>query len=400
MKELIDNDFYILHVDDALGMGPEKVAVIVYLYYEDGLDWYIDMLRKIPDGIDIYVFTSNPTVRDKVREEFINRGGFDIALKNNRGRDVSALLVSSKELFFKYDFICFLHDKDSKEETKKLECEIWVKSMWENLIYSSGYIDRVIDVLKNNKVGLLVPVIDIGKKRSVTHKNNWSGNYDNVIELLKRLDCKCEISEKVSPFSIGTMFWCNTKALRKLVSYGWKEEDFCEEPMPDDGTISHAIERCFSYVVEDAGYKSASVMSDVFCSRYINKLNDYLMSSLEIVEKAFAIRTPDKVDGYMENVEKLSTFIKDHKSIYLYGAGRMGRVCLSTMITFLDYSPDGFIDQNKAGTYYHGIKVYALEEVAKVEGAGIIISVSTKFSDEVKHILEDAGIKDYLAIYD
>lgn len=396
-----DNKYLVLQSDkEYTVLSSEKVAVIAYLYYEEGLDYYLHLLSNVPEYIDLFLITSNPWVEEKVKSFFSYREGCSVVLKNNRGRDISALLVSSKEILCNYSYICFLHDKKEKSEDDRYDFTIWTKSMWENLIYSKGYINRVIDILAKNELGLLVPVLDIGRKKSLSHGNTWFGNYDNTVSLLKRLGCNSNISRDVYPFSIGTMFWCNTKALKKLIDHEWREEDFCEEPMPGDGTISHAIERSFPYVVADAGYEYAAIMTDVFSRDYFNKVNHYLVTSLDIVERAFSVREPKDIYDFDSKIEKLSTFIKDHKSIYLYGAGRMGRVCLSTMITFLDYSPDGFIDQNKAGTNYHGIKVYALEEVAKVEGAGIIISVSTKFSDEVKHILEDAGIKDYLAIYD
>ena len=73
----------------------------------------------------------------------------------------------------------------------------------------------------------------------------------------------------------GSCFWFRTDALRKLFKYDWKYEDFPEEPLPIDGTISHAIERCYAYVAQDAGYYSAIVMCDEYAKIEYTTLMHY-----------------------------------------------------------------------------------------------------------------------------
>lgn len=41
--------------------------------------------------------------------------------------------------------------------------------------------------------------------------------------------------EPISP--LGTMFWFRPKALKTLIDYDWKYEDFPKEPNANDGTI-------------------------------------------------------------------------------------------------------------------------------------------------------------------
>jgi hypothetical protein len=65
-----------------------------------------------------------------------DRKNCDVILKQNRGRDVSSLLVACKEYVFKYEYLCFIHDK---------------KSTW---------LDEGVDL------GLLVPPEPIGKQLS------------------------------------------------------------------------------------------------------------------------------------------------------------------------------------------------------------------------------------------
>ena len=56
--------------------------------------------------------------------------------------------------------------------------------------------------------------------------------------------------------AVGTVYWSRVDALRKLFEYEWKYEDFDMEPLAEDGTLSHAIERILEFVARDAGYES------------------------------------------------------------------------------------------------------------------------------------------------
>ncbi|RKM60410.1 hypothetical protein D6855_06735 [Butyrivibrio sp. CB08] len=393
------DNYLVLNSKKSTNISFKKVSVVAYLYYEDGLDWYVNAIKEVPEAIYVLILTANENIAKIVKSIFSYRSNCEVRLKANRGRDVAALLVDAKQVFYDYDFVCFLHDKKAREKVYEYDFSLWAKSMWENLICSKGYIGEVIRILNDDQIGLLVPVIDIGDKVSVGHRNAWGDNYDNTVTLLDRLNCKSSITKNVPPFSLGTMFWCNTKALRKLFDFGWKEEDFCEEPLPEDGTISHAIERCFPYVAEDAGYKSVAIMSDSFVEKYIGKLNQYLRSGLDIVDKAFSVREPYDLFQFGNTIDTLEKYIRRHGSIFIYGAGQKGKALLNVLFCFLDYSPNGFIDKNKVGNMCRGKQIYSLDDVLDMKDVGIIISVSRRYSDEVKATLEQAGITDYLCIH-
>jgi lipopolysaccharide biosynthesis protein len=68
------------------------------------------------------------------------------------------------------------------------------------------------------------------------------------------------IKEPLPPFfdfPVGTMFWARTAALKPLfnLKLGWS--DYPEEPLPNDGTILHALERLLPFVAQHAGYRLA-----------------------------------------------------------------------------------------------------------------------------------------------
>ena len=58
------------------------------------------------------------------------------------------------------------------------------------------------------------------------------------------------------------MFWFRPKALQHLLDQGWKYSDFPKEPIRTDGTILHAIERIYPFVVQNSGYYCGWVLND------------------------------------------------------------------------------------------------------------------------------------------
>ena len=66
------------------------------------------------------------------------------------------------------------------------------------------------------------------------------------------------------------------KAMKKVFDKNWTYEDFPQEPLAVDGTISHAIERIYGFAAQAEGYYSAIGMSDVFARIEYTNLNYFV----------------------------------------------------------------------------------------------------------------------------
>jgi lipopolysaccharide biosynthesis protein len=55
------------------------------------------------------------------------------------------------------------------------------------------------------------------------------------------------------------MFWFRPNALSTLMNFGFSMEEFSEESGQTDGTLAHAIERSFLFVVEHNGYRHKAI---------------------------------------------------------------------------------------------------------------------------------------------
>lgn len=242
-----------------------KVAMLAHIYYVDELKNLYPYISNMPSDSDIY-FTTQTEEKKKQIEDYCKdlKNKVSIRLVENRGRDVSALLIMGRELVDKYDYICFIHDKKVTQEKPGSVGEGFAYICYKNVLETKQYVQNILQLFEDNKrLGVICPPKPIHGPYIFGLLQTWEKNYINTVDLLERLDISVPIDKfKVPVAPHGSCFWFRTAAVAKLFKYEWKYEDFPEEPLPTDGTISHAIERCYAYVAQNAGYYTAMVMSD------------------------------------------------------------------------------------------------------------------------------------------
>ncbi len=60
-------------------------------------------------------------------------------------------------------------------------------------------------------------------------------------------------------FPVGNMFAARPAALKPLLDLDLQWDDYPAEPVPDDGTVLHGLERILPLVVRKAGYVARAV---------------------------------------------------------------------------------------------------------------------------------------------
>ena len=91
--------------------------------------------------------------------------------------------------------------------------------------------------------------------------------------MAEKLGLKVDIAEDKWPLALGMAFWCRRDALAPLFDYPWTYDDFPPEPVPEDSTLLHALERIFPFVAQHQGYLSGWVMTDEYASLEINNMH-------------------------------------------------------------------------------------------------------------------------------
>lgn len=97
-------------------------------------------------------------------------------------------------------------------------------------------------------------------------------NYENILALGKRIGLSLNISLEYSSFALSNSFWCRCVALMPLVECSFLYEEFPKEPLSQDGTMSHALERIYPYIAQSQGYYTATIRNEKYASTEITSL--------------------------------------------------------------------------------------------------------------------------------
>lgn len=394
MKNVLDikrekNLNCILPTNDLLGeisMEQHKVLVIIHLYYQDTVAEYVDFVKNIPEEVDIIFTVSNDDMRTLLAGYISSvRKNYEFVKKENRGRDISAFLVACRERILEYEYVCFVHDKKEKDEVNCEDNKQWVNCLWENTIGSSKYIRNIIYTFsKKENIGVLVPPPPLSSHYTTACRNSWTNNYEGMKELAGQLGLICDLDKEKSPITIGTAFWVKVSAVRKLFERKWQYTDFPPEPLANDGTISHVIERSFAYISQDAGFDTGWVMTDRFASERMEYMNYIMGKMCAILEEHLHVYTVEGVETLESDMEKLRDFASRNNTIYIYGAGKVAKAYRNRLCA-LDRFPDLYIVSERKDNpeYIGGVPIVQIEDVDFSNKPGIIVGVGKKNKEEV-----------------
>lgn len=379
-------------IETAINIKSLKAAIFVNLFYEEQVRFYQSYLDEMPAYIDIFIISSKDIILNEFSEKRYQR-----IKKENRGRDISALLVAAKDIIFQYEYVCFIHDKKEKTPNTREYVKQWRKNIWDNMLQSGIYVYNLLELFASDPgIGMLVPLPPYGKDMGAWLNGAWGDNYDNMQRLAKELNVAVNLCYEEPPVTYSTVFWARPKVLQKLFLKDWKYSDFSEEPMKDDGEVNHAIERILEYVVKDAGYEVKIALSCSFASNFIGQLNGEINNLWNQLERTIGVKDYSELEDYSMTVEKIRQFADKYADIYLYGGGKKGRACL-TVCRLLGIIPKGFIvTMLEKNQEIEGIPVLSVSDIVPDEKMGIIVSVGSALQSEIMSELEQRNFKEYV----
>ncbi len=294
-----------------------SVCVIAHLFYEDLLEYDFDYLCRVPEEYDIIVTTDSES-KKKAIFSYVKKykmSNIQVIIVNSRGRDLAAFLVGCKNIINNYEYICFVHDKKSLQKEFPTVGSQFCDVLWESMLKSKSYIYNIIKRFDTNtNLGMLVPMNVYHGTYFHSAMDYWTICYDKSIELAEKLNLKVNIDKNKPPISVGTVFWCRSDALRKLLDTEFDYMDFPSEPLPNDGSISHCLERLITYVVQDAGYYTEKVYPSDLAAVEIQNLrfmwNETLLnlkdiSSINYATHQHLIKSIQKLKNGIENKEEV-----------------------------------------------------------------------------------------------
>lgn len=229
---------------------PRRVCVIVHAYYPELLDEIFEMLAQWTIAYRLIVTTvpeREADVLDRLRSARIDG---ECRVFENRGRDVLPFLRVANELADAgEELIVKLHTKRSLH---RADGDIWRRDLLTKLIAPEN-VRRIHDAFRGRAdLGMVAPDGHI-----LPMNFYWGSNQESVYYLC-RLMGVAHADPGKDVFAAGSMFWIHLRALRPLLDLHIDEAEFEPEKGQVDGTMAHAIERCFTVSVRAAGTYLAS----------------------------------------------------------------------------------------------------------------------------------------------
>lgn len=273
-------------------MKLEKYAIlVVHLHYDILFDENLKCLSSIPECVDL-IITTTSVDKEKLLTQKISdipeiKNRTRVLLSIGAGRDMAGLLVEAREYIMDYQYIGFTHDKMSLHHNRT-SGQAFARIIFDSIVGSTKYIQNIFTTFEDNPhIGLLVPPAPEHGRYFATIGRRWTGNYMFYRELCSKLNIPANTGDDISCMALGTAFWCRRDALSSLFSYPWTHSDFPKEPLPLDGSISHAIERCFPFIAKHHGYMTGFIYNQGIAAEYLNNreyiLVDYLTTCNNLI---------------------------------------------------------------------------------------------------------------------
>ncbi|TCT04734.1 rhamnan synthesis F family protein [Aquabacter spiritensis] len=237
---------------DSPSAASVKAALHIHAYFTDRLPEISERLSLNQSHPDLFISVDEATPTDKVRNVFKSyRGRVVVRPTQNIGRDIAPFLTAfGPELVRDYEVIGHIHVKKSSRLGSVAFVEAWSDFLLENMLGGARggpMLDRILGRFEQDaKTGLIYP--------DDPHIFGWTRNLRKA-ERIARTMGHATLPRMIN-FPIGTMFWIRAAALKPFIDLGLDWADYPREPLPDDGTDLHALERLFGVVPMLAGWQT------------------------------------------------------------------------------------------------------------------------------------------------
>lgn len=311
----------------------DRTALFMHIYFRDTIDQCMHYAASMPENADLYITTNSEEQKSLIEEKFssIPCHKLEVKVVPNSGRDVGPFLVEVQNHLDDYDYICHVHDKKAGQVKPGTVGLSFAYKCFENVLGSKAYVSNILDTFhKNPRAGLLMPPPPNHADYYITLGLEWGLNYQNTVDLMKELKIHAPIRSDCEPIApLGSYFWARTDAIRPVFqNKTWTYEDFPKEPIADDGTYLHAIERIYPFAAQSAGYYAGWIMTDYGSAMEVENLNFMLHELNKIIffQGGDAGNWNDTRTHMSESYEVVHRHPHDKNIIHFKRAVKNGRV--------------------------------------------------------------------------
>ena len=231
------------------------IGVHLHCFYMKECEQILESLYSSFPPLDLIVTTD--TLAKKAAIEFllskyINAPWsqrLEVIVVANLGRNVIPFLREGMNFLKPCTVALHLHTKRSPQH--KDFGAYWLDTLLQDLIGNTKRVNAIISQFEENpNLGMVMP----RSRRLIRPDTNWGANFDIASMLVQSIWPSRKL-DKMAPmvFPAGMMFWFKPKALEPLVGAPQALGSIPIEPILDDGTVLHAIERLITHCCEISG---------------------------------------------------------------------------------------------------------------------------------------------------
>lgn len=221
-----------------------NVAIVAHVYYPHLIGEILACHAVLPAETPVFV-TVPPDRSQLVKAAIAGHLNVFIYEYENRGRDVAPfLMLLSSGVLDGFDAVLKLHTKRSPH---LLDGEIRRKLLFDQLCGNWNQACRALAAFNEASTGI------VGWRQCWRATPSfWMANETRVRQLAEQM--KAPDRAIRLGFFEGTMFWFRPAALASLRALDLTSVDFEPEARQLDGTLHHAVERCFTIAAWSEGY--------------------------------------------------------------------------------------------------------------------------------------------------
>lgn len=275
--------------DEALANREKlRVAAVAHVFYPEMTEEIMDRFAHLGQPCEVFLTTATEEKRQQIQQELekLGKSAEVRVVESNRGRDVSAFLITCRDVLEpgRFDVVVKIHSKKSLQDAYNA-AELFKYHLFDNLLASDGYTANLLNHFATEKyLGMIFPpAIALGYP---TLGHAWFANKKPAKELCQKLGIQLPFDDTTPLSTYGSMFMARPEALQPLVKANLSYADFPPEGGYSDGSLAHVLERIFSYASLSQGYICRSVLHPRWAGIYYGFL-EYRVQALSSYLPAF-----------------------------------------------------------------------------------------------------------------
>ena len=305
LNYFLDEDKYT--GDEKQLKAKQKIAMLCYCYYDDMLEYCYNYAKNLPEWADVYLFVVDEKVAKVAKKIFAKLPNkTEVRVKENRGQLASAVLISGKDIFEKYDLVCVTQAKKTSQLQDKVSSENFCNHCWDGVLKSKAYVLNLIQTYNDNpRMGYSCNMPPHWGEFCGHIGNEVGCNREQMKKLMKKFELNIPFDEEPIA-SYGECYWVRAKGYKKILSYEWKHSDFPEAKCtPKDGFILNALERLMPVFVQEQGFYPAWILPKSAAILYVDNIYYRLRKS----NQSLYLNVPNLSSEYL-NAPNLSSEIR------------------------------------------------------------------------------------------